>query len=325
MKLGIVYDDRKTEAKTLALEMKTWLENRKYTINDGINDNIINDDADFIITFGGDGFILQIANEIASKNLNIPIIRVNLGHIGALASIEPEETFERLRQFLSGNYIIKRRTRIKAEIYSDWDSRTLAREIDALNEIVIERTQTRAISFVANGIKRSGDGIIIATQTGSTAYNHTAGGQVLVKNGMVLTVVSLGQPEGSFMVPTSFITKISDIVGEARLVADGNEVMNLSEDKVVLIKKSEKDTYFVEIGDSAKFGRADLLEELAAIEHEQWMMWSKNLMQTELLRGERLERWKELQIPYVELTEEQKDQDRIWARKALGILNGVEK
>jgi len=61
------------------------------------------------------------------------------------------------------------------------------------------------------------------------------------------------------------------------------------------------------------------LEELAALEHEQWIAWSKSLVRTEVLSKERVKRWQNLWVPYDELTEAQKEQDRMWARKAIAI------
>jgi len=62
------------------------------------------------------------------------------------------------------------------------------------------------------------------------------------------------------------------------------------------------------------------IEKLAALEHEQWMAWSKDIVKTESIRYGRLERWQKLWIPYEQLTEEQKEQDRVWARKVIDIL-----
>ena len=66
---------------------------------------------------------------------------------------------------------------------------------------------------------------------------------------------------------------------------------------------------------------SDLIEKLAELEHEQWIYWSKNIAETEQIASNRLERWKNLWCPYSELTEEQKEQDREWARKVLQIVN----
>lgn len=65
----------------------------------------------------------------------------------------------------------------------------------------------------------------------------------------------------------------------------------------------------------------DLIEKLAALEHEQWVEWSKSIVQSEKrLSFARIERWKKLWKPYSELTEEEKEQDRIYARKVLKLL-----
>jgi hypothetical protein len=62
-----------------------------------------------------------------------------------------------------------------------------------------------------------------------------------------------------------------------------------------------------------------LLEELAALEHLQWVEWSKTLAEKEHLSPERLERWQKLWVPYEELDDKDKESDRVWARRALGV------
>ena len=71
--------------------------------------------------------------------------------------------------------------------------------------------------------------------------------------------------------------------------------------------------------DKDKFDE-ELIEKLAALEHEQWMQWAKDILKTEDIKKERAERWAELFVPYDELTEEMKEEDRKWARKVLSIL-----
>ncbi len=69
----------------------------------------------------------------------------------------------------------------------------------------------------------------------------------------------------------------------------------------------------------------DLIEKLAALEHEQWICWAKDILKTEDISKERAERWKELfATPYDELDEEMKELDREWARKALAIVEEKE-
>ena len=66
--------------------------------------------------------------------------------------------------------------------------------------------------------------------------------------------------------------------------------------------------------------KAELVEKLADLEHEQWMKWSDDISKKEKLTEERYWRWRRLWVPYEELTEEQKDQDRVWARKVLQLF-----
>jgi hypothetical protein len=62
---------------------------------------------------------------------------------------------------------------------------------------------------------------------------------------------------------------------------------------------------------------------LAELEHDQWIEWAKNIIKSENISADRVERWKALFIPYSELSEEMKDLDRDWAKKALDIINGT--
>jgi hypothetical protein len=64
----------------------------------------------------------------------------------------------------------------------------------------------------------------------------------------------------------------------------------------------------------------ELVEELAKLEHVQWMDWSKNIAETEEISPKRLNRWTDLWVPYARLSEEQKESDREYARKVLNVL-----
>jgi hypothetical protein len=62
------------------------------------------------------------------------------------------------------------------------------------------------------------------------------------------------------------------------------------------------------------------IEKLAALEHNQWIAWSKNISESECISEQRIDRWKKLWVDYVYLTDEEKDQDRYWAKKVLSII-----
>lgn len=71
--------------------------------------------------------------------------------------------------------------------------------------------------------------------------------------------------------------------------------------------------------------KQDLIEKLAELEHEQWMEWAKNISSKENISEERLKRWKTLYVPYDDLSEEMKEEDRKWARKVVKILQSYKK
>jgi len=70
----------------------------------------------------------------------------------------------------------------------------------------------------------------------------------------------------------------------------------------------------------SKVTRAELLEKLSELEHIQWERWAGSLMEQETLSESRRYRWSQFMVPYSELSEEDKDNDRVWAKKVLTIL-----
>ena len=135
-------------------------------------------DIDLFFTFGGDGTILSAATIIQDKK--IPVVGVNTGRLGFLATINIELLFESLENILSGNYIISKRSLI--EVHSDED------EIEfpfALNEITVTRRETTSMITVEafmNGEFLNAfwaDGLIVSTPTGSTGYSLSCGGPIV--------------------------------------------------------------------------------------------------------------------------------------------------
>ncbi|MBW6441177.1 NAD(+)/NADH kinase [Patescibacteria group bacterium] len=258
MKIGIVCDPDKKATQKLAGEVLVWLKKRQHQVVEIGENDIISVDFDFIINFGGDGLVLQTANRVA--DYKIPLIRVNFGYVGFLTNIKPEEVYEKLTEILeNNNYIIKKRTRISVEV-TDIKGKVIL-EKDALNDIVIERVETRAIAckVLVDGRYNEyrGDGIIFATRTGSTAYAESAGGPTLINdNRFILRVVSPSNREQlPYLIRSDdTVFKLKKAFGQARLAIDGNEVMFLDCHHLV-IQKSEKETLFVEIGDMPKLDK----------------------------------------------------------------------
>lgn len=131
-----------------------------------------------VFVLGGDGTLIRAARAAAQKQ--IPMIGVNLGHLGYLCELEGEQVFYAIDRMMQENYIIEERMMLSGRI-----CKTDAPENAALNDIVISRS--RGLSIIQLILYVNGeylntyraDGIIIATPTGSTGYSMSAGGPII--------------------------------------------------------------------------------------------------------------------------------------------------
>ena len=136
---------------------------------------------ELFFTFGGDGTIVN--SLLFIQDLEIPIVGVNTGRLGFLASFTKEEIFNELEQILSGDYKISKRSVI--EIISPKKGLFFPY---ALNDITISRKETTSMITVESYIDGEflnvfwGDGVIISTPTGSTAYSLSCGGPIISPN-----------------------------------------------------------------------------------------------------------------------------------------------
>lgn len=129
------------------------------------------------VTLGGDGTILQISRYLAGTG--VPVLGVNMGHMGFLAELERGE-IGRLAEVADGHFSVLPRMMLDVELWRDGKIVYAARP---LNEAVV-RSLVSVVRFCAFGDGReitafSGDGIIISTPTGSTAYSMAAGGPIV--------------------------------------------------------------------------------------------------------------------------------------------------
>lgn len=191
-KLGIIVNEEKDKNFIITNLIIKWLEDKKITplltnsIAEKLQKNKYGEDieniyknAEIILVLGGDGTILNVARE--SCIYEKPILGVNLGNLGFLAEIEVKELIDSLELISNNKIVIEDRIMLEASIKN---SNTVKNFI-ALNDIIITRgTLSRIanmnISINDNLIYRIyGDGIIVATPTGSTAYSLSAGGPIV--------------------------------------------------------------------------------------------------------------------------------------------------
>lgn len=135
---------------------------------------------DLLIAVGGDGTFLTAAR--AAADFEVPLLGVNLGRLGFLTDISPEQLLSRLEQILLGHFKTEQRRMLQAAIIRD--GRIIHRQT-AVNEVVVHRWVTPSMIEIITSIdgvylnSQRSDGLIVATPTGSTAYSLSAGGPIL--------------------------------------------------------------------------------------------------------------------------------------------------
>ncbi len=214
--------------------------------------------ADAIVTVGGDGTILHAAKECLQYDK--PILGINLGRTGFLATCEIEEMQPKLSMLAKGNFQLDNRVLLKATVDGNSNHALIA-----LNDIVIykgRRLQTIDYDIYCDNILVNhcrGDGVIVATPTGSTAYSMSAGGPILDAHirGLVVTTIcahALQNPAIVFAADRRITIQvnsadrnkiyISSDGGQEELLRDGGYVqVELSDKSVKLITFNPADQF----------------------------------------------------------------------------------
>lgn len=208
--------------------------------------------ARLLITFGGDGTILYAARAVVKAQ--IPILGVNLGNKGFLAELEPEE-LPRLADAARGGFPVERRMMADVELVRDGAA---VFSDCALNDVVVEGfASTIRVQAFGDGRKItefSGDGVILATPTGSTAYSLAAGGPLVepTAENIILTPICAHMLAArSFVLAPErqVLVRASAPVGKrAVLTVDGNSSAELLPGDEVRVKKSEQAAFLAHVG-----------------------------------------------------------------------------
>ena len=136
--------------------------------------------SDVVIAVGGDGTLLNAARAVAE--FDTPVIGINLGRVGFLVDISPDQALAKLDEILSGRYLTEERLMLQARILRQ--GRIIHEEV-AVNEVVVHRWITPSMIEIITRINgrflnsQRADGLIVSTPTGSTAYALSGGGPIL--------------------------------------------------------------------------------------------------------------------------------------------------
>lgn len=209
----------------------------------------LGEQADLLITFGGDGTLLSVARHAPS---NVPVIGVNMGTLGFLTEIRVEELRQVLENVLSGHYRSDRRVAFEVHVENDRGEEIYR----VLNDAVINKSALARIIEMKVTVGEQfvstfrADGLIIATPTGSTAYNLSAGGPIIypTMNAVVLTPICPHMLSNRPVVlPDSLPIEIEVVTPnqEVFVTLDGQEGVPLVEHQRVIIQRSPEPVQLV--------------------------------------------------------------------------------
>jgi NAD+ kinase len=196
------------EAGVLAADAARWLTDRGHQVRVpskdasiaglealSVPDEALVDGLDIAISLGGDGTMLRTVDTVDGV---VPVMGVNLGNLGYLAAVEPDELHLALTRWEAGDFAVVDRMRLAVEVEQPGAGDEAPVRHTALNEAVLGKTPTGQIARVLVTVDGepfttySADGLIVATPTGSTAYAWSAGGPIVAPGhrALVLTPVA---------------------------------------------------------------------------------------------------------------------------------------
>lgn len=273
-KIGIVANLNKEGVRNLLIKLRDWFSKREIVVQDTESRSIdeVLQDASLVICLGGDGTMLMAADHMKEKP--VPVLGVNLGRVGFLTEVKETEILDELKAYFVNQYQVEDRLMLACSIRNQ-KTKSQSRRFIALNDIVISReglTRLVRVDVHVSGEKLTsfaGDGLIIATPTGSTAYSLSAGGAI-VHPKLEAIVITPICPHASSLRPIvvggSEKITVRIIAGQdgakALVTADGQENFEIDDSYSVEITrsnapfklfKSSKRSYFATLGENFKF------------------------------------------------------------------------
>ena len=222
-------------------------------------ESVLRDDMECAVVLGGDGTLIHVARKLAEKK--IPVFGINMGNLGFLTHADSGKAKAALEFLIAGEYCIEERMMLEASV----DGQEFG---TALNDVVLTRngfSRIISVGIFVNGkpvCNYRGDGVIVATPTGSTGYNLSAGGPVVAPKTELFLITPicphslsarsiLLSAEDELHIVIKEEKKTQD--EEAILTLDGQRAKDLAAEDTIVIRKSEKKAYFIQLDDNSFF------------------------------------------------------------------------
>lgn len=278
--IALIYRPETAEAVQLAKKLTTWLTAKNYSVftapqqplipgTKAIKTKTAWDKIGLVIALGGDGTYLRAVRVLEGRQ--IPIVGINMGSLGFLTGNRAEEAFKVLEETLENKMDLRPRSMIHVLIRRKNKTRA---EYHALNDVVIERGSGSHMinvtiyseKFLVSEVKA--DGFIIASPTGSTAYNLAAGGPILHPEAKVFVVTPVAPhslTSRPLILPDDLQMsfKMDRRSQKAQLIVDGQNETEVTPEDEIIIKRSgfdhwvvraPKHNYFHLLREKLKFG-----------------------------------------------------------------------
>ncbi len=278
--IALVYRIETAKAVSLAKKVADFLKAKGHQVFTGPDQKLVPgtkaaktkkqlDSLKLVIVLGGDGTYLRAVRILEGRS--VPIIGFNMGSLGFLTAHSADSAFEIIEKALDGKMELRPRSMIVAKVLRKGKTRG---EYHALNDIVIERgsmsqlinTAIYSDKFLVSEVKA--DGFIVASPSGSTAYNLAAGGPILHPESPVFVVTPVAPhslTSRPLIVPdySTLSFKLDGKTAKAHFIVDGMKVTELSADDEVVLTRSCYDhwmvrqtdhNYFTLLREKLKFG-----------------------------------------------------------------------
>ncbi len=255
----VLYNAEKPGAEACAEDLVTWMRERAEVEVRPLDDEPVGEDVELIVVLGGDGSLLNVARLLGDRP--VPVAGINLGKLGFLADFTADQFRDRFEAILAGELPVSRR--LMLSVACERGGEALYRNL-VLNDVVVAGGKAQRMVGVEAAIDGEsvttyfGDGVIVATPTGSTAYCLAAGGPILMPGleAMVLVPISphslthrplVARPDAEIvLVPT-------DLQPEAVCVLDGQEMVPLAPGDRVVVRKAKAVFHLVHGPDRGTF------------------------------------------------------------------------
>lgn len=222
------------------------------------------DKVDFVIVIGGDGTLLRAFQRL--KSIETPIVGIRAGRRGFLLDVEPSEALSRLRDLVEGRYKVYEHMLLKITLDN-------GKGYYALNDLVIASIRDTKSGVISLGIyvdgellyEFDGDGVIVSTPLGSTAYTFSAGGPVVDADLDAVAITPLA-PLQTYAKPVVLSSRrVVEIVNisetdVALCIVDGETKSRLQPNERVVIKKAEQGVRIVRFKKFNTFKRVQICE-----------------------------------------------------------------